>query len=53
MDKWGKVLMVFTLMWGLAASVYVFVWPDSHEIDGYLVALLAAGIVSMFYAKGD
>ncbi len=53
MDKWAKaaVVFVFICTWAVAASVYVLVWPDLSALDGYIIALFAASIVSMFYAK--
>lgn len=51
MDKWKKVVVVFTLTWATVACTYTSIWPDVSAINWYLVALFPAGIVGMFYAK--
>ena len=53
MDKWARVAMVFTLTWGTVAIMCITIWPNTSIITWYLTALCPAGIVSLFYARGD
>jgi len=53
MGKTGKTFLVVVWTCALVVSVYFTMWPDLLMVDGCIIALFAAGVVGMFYAKGD